>query len=337
MNRFFLVFSIFLTILAISNRDLPAIEVLDEIIVSVNNNVITREQLEENIRIFKKFGAEENEFISDNELKIMILSKIIDDYLLREQAEEQDIAVPTTNIQKALDDFKGKMPQEKFVQSLNQEGITLEGLNEKIKQEFLGEKVIKWKATQLQEEIQIKNNEVEQFFISLKNYIEGAEEKNEDIIQFAVIHQQQLMAEEKIQIAQIILDTQEQAKEIIEYLAEGEDFFNLAKRFSSGPNAQKGGELGWVSLAQIQNPLRSILSELKEGESTSALKINDESYQIIQVKQREQLSFKKWKDKIKDYLFNTEMMKLLNEWVKNLKEKSFIKIMDEDLKKEWKD
>ena len=337
MSRFFLIFSILLTISAVSNGALPAIEILDEIVVSVNNNVITREQLKENIRIFKKFRTEQNEFISDYELKKMILFKMIDDYLLREQAEEQNITVPTTDIQKTLDNFKGKTPQEEFIQSLNQEGITLEGLREKLEQEFLGEKVIQWKANQLREEIRIKNSKVKQFFISLKSYIEGIEEGNEDIIQFDIIHHQQLMEEEKIQIAQIIVDTQEQAKKIAEYLIEEEDFLSLAKRFSLGPNAQKGGELGWVSLVQIQNPLRAILSKLKEGESTSALKINDEFYRIIQVKQREQLSFQKWEDKIKDYLFNTEMIKLLNEWVKNLKEKSFIKIMDEDLKKEWKD
>lgn len=155
-------------------------------------------------------------------------------------------------------------------------------------------------------------------------------------MQFYTIYQQQLNEEEKVWLAQIIVDSRKKAEEIIHKITKGQSFSNLATLFSLGPNAKKGGDLGWVNLPQIQPSLRVIITKLKEGEVTPPIKIDDTYYRILKLKARKQLIYQKWESKIRGYLFHREIVKRLDEWLKKLKEESFIQIIDKDLEKEWK-
>lgn len=325
---------ILLVILALSNLASSTTEVVDEVIASVNGDIITRKEVEENIRIFKALAGQE-EVGNYQKLKKIVLYQMIDNYLLQQEAEKQGIAVSNADIQKALEDIWRNTPREKLVQDLGEKGITLKGLEERIKREILRERVIKWKAKQWREEIQIKDEQVEDFFTSLKQFIKGEKRGEEDIIQFYNVYSDQLMGGEKVLIAQIIVDSKEQAERLMGKIKQGESFSTLAMKYSLGPNAREGGELGWFNLTQIQNSLRAIISSLKEGEIAGPIKINEKFYRILQVKKRQQLSLEKWEKRIKDYLFRKKMTNRLNDWLKKLREESFIQIMDRDLKEEW--
>jgi len=48
----------------------------------------------------------------------------------------------------------------------------------------------------------------------------------------------------KIKASHILVEKHSQALEVIELLRSGEDFSKLARQFSTGPSAKKGGNLG---------------------------------------------------------------------------------------------
>jgi peptidyl-prolyl cis-trans isomerase C len=69
----------------------------------------------------------------------------------------------------------------------------------------------------------------------------------------------------------ILVDAEDQAKDIIAKLAKGEKFEALAKKFSKDPGSKdKGGELGWFSPQQMVEPFAKAVVALKDGETTQS-------------------------------------------------------------------
>lgn len=69
----------------------------------------------------------------------------------------------------------------------------------------------------------------------------------------------------------ILVDAEDQAKDIIAKLAKGEKFEALAKKFSKDPGSKdKGGELGWFSPQQMVESFSKAVIALKDGETTPA-------------------------------------------------------------------
>ncbi|MBE0478564.1 peptidylprolyl isomerase [Candidatus Aerophobetes bacterium] len=338
MIRFFLIFICLFstTLLPVANSSLSAIEVIDEIIVAINGSIITRSQLEENIRIVQTFETKK-EGVSFQEFEKIVFYDMIDDYLVKREAEKQGLSVSTREIQGALDNLQKSTAGNDFMEILRKGNISFQGLQEKITRHLLREKLINWKVRELREKIKIEDAQVKTFFASLKGYIEGTRELDKDMVGFLSLYHRQIADEEKVLIAQIIVDNKAQAEEILEKLQDNESFSDLATQYSLGPHAKQGGEIGWFSLLEIESSLRAIIAKLREGELTEPIKINEKFYQILQIKNRSELSFDSWKQKIKDYLFHREMLKLLDSWLINLRKGSFIQIMDEDLRRQWTD
>jgi len=338
MNRFFLIAILLIFILAMPVNGYSGIGIVDEVAFSINGSIVTKKQLEENIRIFKEFNLnKKTPSLSYKDIEKIVFNKIVQEYLLQQEAKKQNITVSSQEVQVSLESLSRGIPFDTFIHNLREKGIDIEELREKIKRELLAEKMMKWKAEKLQDEIKIEDTRVREFFNSLKEYIEGkGGEENKSVVQFYTIYQQQLNEEEKVWLAQIIVDSRKKAEEIIHKITKGQSFSNLATLFSLGPNAKKGGDLGWVNLPQIQPSLRVIITKLKEGEVTPPIKIDDTYYRILKLKARKQLIYQKWESKVRGYLFHREIVKRLDEWLKELKEESFIQIIDKDLEKEWK-
>lgn len=316
---------------------ISAAELIDEIVAGVDGKIITQVQLEENIRIFQAFDIREDESMSLAELEKLVLYKMIDDYSLKKQAEKQGMQVSDREILTVLDGIRTSTGDRDFKNVLSEKNISLAALNEKIKRELLREKLISWKARELQEKIVVEDAQVDNFFSGLRYFIETGEEKYDGVNQFFSMHRRQIAEEERVLLARIIVDNGIQAEEIFDKLKRNESFVDLAIQHSIGPYAERGGEIGWFALAEIQSPLRTEIAKLSESEFTEPIKINENFYQIIKINKRDELFFENWKDTIRAYLFQREIIQLLDSWLLALRGESFIQIMDEDLRKQWSD
>lgn len=80
-------------------------------------------------------------------------------------------------------------------------------------------------------------------------------------------YQAQLDSVEPIEfkVSHILLDTQEEAIEIITSLDSGEDFAELAMEFSTDSSSAFGGDLGWVNLDDYIPEFKSAIEALEIG------------------------------------------------------------------------
>lgn len=88
--------------------------------------------------------------------------------------------------------------------------------------------------------------------------------------------------DKEYRVREILVHDRSEAMKVIHDLRQGQRFSNLAAEYSVGPNAALGGELGWVSLGQLQVNLGMAIRGLSIGEVTGPLSL-PEGWGIIQL------------------------------------------------------
>ncbi len=66
----------------------------------------------------------------------------------------------------------------------------------------------------------------------------------------------------------ILVQSEEQAKDLINQIADGGDFAELAKTHSTGPTGKNGGDLGWFDAGQMVKPFSDAVAAMQAGESS---------------------------------------------------------------------
>ena len=123
------------------------------------------------------------------------------------------------------------------------------------------------------------------------------------------------------------------ADSIYQLLQKGEDFASLAKKFSDDEESKKlGGELGWYPLEQMDENLKRTISSLEKGEIGRPV-LTDFGIHIVKIldKQEKRKLTKEldW-DTIKDMAKRKKTNQKIVEWLKNLREKTYVEVRLEE-------
>jgi tetratricopeptide (TPR) repeat protein len=88
----------------------------------------------------------------------------------------------------------------------------------------------------------------------------------EDRIMQARAEQMGAVREGKVHILHMVLGQKEILDKVLESLELGANFEELTVRYSGGPAAARGGDIGWIKPADMVEPLRSAIEALAENE-----------------------------------------------------------------------
>ena len=87
----------------------------------------------------------------------------------------------------------------------------------------------------------------------------------------------------KVNAQHILVKTEDQAKEILAEIQQGNSFEDLAKAKSLCPSGKKGGNLGWFSHGQMVKEFQKAAFDLKKGQVSQPVKTQF-GWHIIKVK-----------------------------------------------------
>lgn len=87
--------------------------------------------------------------------------------------------------------------------------------------------------------------------------------------------------DQEFNAAHILVETEEEAQEIIKMLDEGGDFAELAKEKSTGPSGPSGGKLGWFGKGQMVPAFEAAVIALDDGAVSAPVKTQF-GYHIVQ-------------------------------------------------------
>jgi len=287
-------------------------ELIDKIVAVVNGEIITQRQLEK------------ERFLNQGEGEI---ENMIDSCLLKQEAKKEGITVSSEVVEEYLSKVKANFSETEFELILIEGKLSLAEYRGWLEGMFLQQILINQKRMQISEEIKIEEEELEDFYQKLKQYLQGEreEEEEEEIKQFCYYYEEELKDIGKIKIALIVMSAKDSIptpEDIFQLSKRGEDFSILAREFSQGPNAEQGGELGPLKLKDLAPFLREAISSMKI-EEIRLIKEKDLFY-IIQLKDRKELLFAQYETIIEEYLKQERVEKGLQEWLGNLKEEAEI-------------
>jgi peptidyl-prolyl cis-trans isomerase SurA len=246
-----------------------------------------------------------------------LLRDLIDQQLLVQRAKDQGVSVETDVI-KRLDEVR----KQNNLQSLDDlekavegEGMSWEDYKAQIRNSLLTQEVI---AKEMRGRIIIGDDEVKKFY----------EE-----------HPKEFTRPEQVVLAEIFLSTTDKSPEetaVIEHKAQdylnrlkkGEEFSEMAKRYSEGSTAKEGGGLGTFERGQLSKQLEDATFSLNKGGLTDVIQTKT-GYEVLKVVDRFQAGLQpldKVRREIENEIYMKKMQPTLREYLAQLREESYVTV-----------
>ena len=159
---------------------------------------------------------------------------------------------------------------------------------------------------------------------------------DEDLKKYYETNKEKFKKDREINTRHILLKSDEEAKQVREKLQAGEDFIELARRYSIDPNAKAtGGEVGFHPKGSLLPDYEAAAFKLTKVGQTSGIVKTQFGYHIIRlegVKPPAYVPFDEVKDFIKQQLIQEKQKEILDKYIEELKKNAKIKIDEELLK-----
>ncbi len=292
-------------------------ESTNRIIAIVNNEIITFHELEKAKKNYKLPVLEKE---GKEEFEKQLLFQLIDQKLIDLQIKKLGIQISSEEIDRSIARLKeeqGLSSPEEFSKALLQEGLSESEFRNKIKEQLLRYRLI---SREIGSKIVIPENQMRDYYEKNKTKFERTE---------------------GVQLAHIFLPVAENAPpeewerenkkigEIYGRLLKGEDFSDLARKFSKDSSASQGGDLGIFRLEEIDPYLLKVISALKPGEFSTVLKSPNgwQIVKLIDLKKAKEISYQEAKERIQEQLFQEEVDKRFSQWLQKIKDRSYIQIL----------
>jgi peptidyl-prolyl cis-trans isomerase C len=90
------------------------------------------------------------------------------------------------------------------------------------------------------------------------------------------------MAVSQVRASHILVNTEQEANDILAQVKAGKKFSDLARQFSSCPSGQKGGDLGFFGRGQMVREFEDAAFSMKKGQTSAPVR-TPFGYHIIMV------------------------------------------------------
>ncbi|VAX10237.1 Periplasmic chaperone and peptidyl-prolyl cis-trans isomerase of outer membrane proteins SurA [hydrothermal vent metagenome] len=249
-------FSLFLvtTLLAASPNLLAekALE-LDHIIAVVNNDVITQNELDKRLQLIKQQLGARAQLPDDAVLSKQVLERMIMEKVQLQIAKRSGIRLDDETINRVIENIakENKLNMEQFRQLLERDGMAFADFRANIKNEMI---INELRKRQVNNKVSVSVQEVDNYLANQANIQHNEEE-------FLLSHI--LVATPEAATPDQIRKARERADALRERIHNGEDFSSIAMGNSDGPQALKGGDLGWRNVEQMPSFFAQLVDSME--------------------------------------------------------------------------
>jgi peptidyl-prolyl cis-trans isomerase SurA len=298
-------------------------KVVEEIIARVNNEIITRSELdrsrasvEEDAKqdCLNRCTPEQLQAEIENRQKNS-LRDLIDQSLLVQRGKDMGISVETEVIKK-LDQIRiqNKLDSmEELEKAVSGQGLNWEDFKNNIRSGLLTQRVI---SSEVGSHITIGKDEVAKYY----------EEHKKEFVRPEQVALRSIEVDTQNKKPEEIPDLKKKAETTLKRINDGDDFGEMAKRFSDGSTAKEGGYLGIYKHGELSKELEDKVFKMKKGGLTEVLETK-QGFLILQVLEHYEEGeqpLPKVEPEIMDKLYTVRMEPALREYLKTLREQSYV-------------
>jgi peptidyl-prolyl cis-trans isomerase SurA len=333
---------------------LSADTVVEEIIVRVNNSIITssdyarsKEQLKDEIK--QQDAANADKVYAERERDV--LRDLIDQQLLLEKGKDLGISADTELVKK-LDEMRKQMnldSMEELEKAAQSQGISYEDFKQNLRNQIITQQVI---AREVGSHLNITKEDEQKFYEEHKSEMEQPEQ----IRLSEILVSTQKAAPSKVPEPKASPDSPPAAAEakpadtpppapaapdaeqlaaaetkangILDQIHKGAAFDEVAKKNSDGPSAAQGGDLGLFKRGTLSKELEDRTFAMKAGEVTDVIRTK-QGFVILKVTEHQMAgipTLKQMEPRIQDALYYQKLQPALRVYLKKLREEAFIDV-----------
>ncbi len=332
---------------------LAATQVVEEIITRVNNQIITRseflrskDQLKEEVKqqdaanADKVYGQREKDILRD----------LIDQQLLLEKGKDLGIT-GDTELVKRLDQMRKEMKletMEDLEKAAAGQGLSYEDFKQNLRNQIITQKVI---GEEVGSHLATTKEEQQKFYDEHKSEMEQPEAIQ--LSEILVAPAKPPAAENKPTADKATADNagsastpapaaaagnydeaaalaaaQAKANDVLEQIRKGASFEDIAKKYSDGPSAAQGGDLGLFKRGALAKELEDKTFAMKAGDISDVIRTK-QGYVILKVNQHQAAGIPDMKDvlpRLQDALYYQKLQPALRVYLTKLREEAYIDI-----------
>lgn len=248
---------------------------IDGVAAIVNEGVVLKSSYFDTLKMIRE-QAEQSGFQlpPDPILKEQVLERVILNEIQLQQAERIGLEISDQMLNQILNDVAANMggTLATLPDMLAQQGVDYQDFRRQMREDVTIEQL---RRIRVDQQIQVSPREIEQCIADLENNVVVNSEYNLSHILLSLPE-----GASSDEIDEIVAT----ADEIYERASTGEDFRQLAARYSESPTALAGGELGWMKGEEVPTVFTDILAPLGDGDvsrpfrtasSIHIVKVND--------------------------------------------------------------
>jgi peptidyl-prolyl cis-trans isomerase SurA len=239
-----------------------SIVTIDHIVAVVNENVITRHELDEMLKTalkqLQKQGVQPPE---PAVLEKQLLERIILNRVQLQLAKETGLTVSDTELDQTLRRIaqENKMSLQEFYSALEQDGISFNKFRDEIRDEII---LVRLKEREVNNRINVTEGEVD-------NFLQAQETSPDSNDEYRISHILVQLPEQADALK--IQARRQRIESALGQLKSGVEFAKVAAEFSDSADAMQGGVLDWRPASQLTKKFAEILAPMKPGELTDII------------------------------------------------------------------
>lgn len=289
---------------------------LDRIVAVVNEDVITLSELKHlELTVLKRpeSGTEPQRLELNRE---RLLDELIDKKIKLQKAAKLNVKVSDQEVLQAIQQIldKNGMTQETFEENLSKEGFTWADYRKEIAEQMILSRLIN---EEIRSRILVMPEELKDFY--QENLDRFGVDAKKHLLRIFLSVPESATDEERE-------ERKQEAEALRVRVLSGEDFHQLAVRYSDGPEAKEGGDLGYVADGELKEELNREISGLSSGDISRVLPLAEGFvlFKVTDIRASSYIPFEKIKDQIQEALYQEKLKERYKTWIHELKSNAYI-------------
>ncbi|WP_239374602.1 peptidylprolyl isomerase [Snodgrassella gandavensis] len=244
------------TMLAVALPSALALDIkpVDNIIAIVNDDVITRQELDL-VAAQMRSQLPKDQNISTAALQQQALAQLIRKDLLVQAAKRANIRLSNADVNEAIEQFAAQrhMSVNELIQRIAKEGINEDQLRRTMTENLLAQKI---EQSEVMGKSQVSDAEID-------DAIARAQQEGRQLpppVTAYSYHVQHILLKNDNDITRKLIE------QIAQQTRSGASFEQLARQYSQDGSAQNGGDLGWIIDGETVPPFEAAVKSLQPGQ-----------------------------------------------------------------------
>ncbi len=314
-------------------------EVIEQIIVKINGEIVTKTELENRqVVALRQMGQQVNARTDDAQLKRMLeqvtpqlLVSMVDEMLMVQRGKELGYRMADDQFQSVLDSIKKDNnieSEEAFQAALKQENMTLADLRRSLERQMIVSRV---QQNEVMSHVAVSDDEARKYYDE---------------------HKGEFTSQRTITLREIFINgggdgnsinagldeaARNKAVDIRNRALKGEPFDKLATEFSDAPSRANAGLIGPLNVADLSPDVQKLVEPMKAGEITQVLR-GPKGYQILKLESAnaaQTQSFDEAREEISNRVFNEKRKTEYEKFLVRLRAQAIIEWKNKEVQKAY--